>query len=173
MQFRIAHRLITKFPSATCRVMVCDVSDHDDIRRLASELKDVPIDILINNAAVTPTSRAETAKGIEMQWACNVLGYHWMMKEMSGNLLLCSSPPARVVNVASNYAGGLILDDVEFQTREYDADSAYQASKQANRMMAFAWSRRLSKESVVVHSCHPGVATSAVSLGLGYDLDRS
>lgn len=108
-----------------------------------------------------------------MQWACNVLGYHWMMKELEKNLLRSSCPPARVINVASSYAGGLDLDDVEFKRRPYNSDSAYRASKQANRMATRGWAGRWPRDRVTVFSCHPGVATSAVSLGLGYDLDRS
>ncbi len=108
-----------------------------------------------------------------MQWACNVLGYHWLIKELQKNLLRADNAPAKVVNVASFYAGGLDLSDPEFKHRSYCPDSAYQASKQANRMMARAWSQRLPKEKVCVFSCHPGVATSNVSLGLGFDLDRS
>lgn len=108
-----------------CSFVLCDVSNEEDVKSLSNQLKDTPIDVLINNAAITPTSRQETSAGIEMQWATNVLAYHWMIKEFIPNLLSSSSAPARIVNVASFYAGELDLDDVEFKTRPYDNDAAY------------------------------------------------
>jgi retinol dehydrogenase 12 len=169
----LVSKMREKYPSVKCSHFAYDVSDHSQVRQLAAALGDTPIEFLVNNAAVTPTERTESSTGIEMQWACNVLGYHWMMKELEKNLLLSSCSPARVINVASSYAGGLDLTDVEFKKRPYNPDSAYRASKQANRMTTRAWADRWPSDRIVAFSCHPGVATSAVSLGLGYDLDRS
>ena len=84
-----------------------------------------------------------------------------------------SQGPARVVFVASFYAGQLDLSDSQFKRRKYDPDSAYQASKQADRMLAVRWADQLKDANIIVSSCHPGVATSNVSLGLGFDIDRS
>ena len=165
--------LRAQYPTATVRYELCDVASHDDINTLAQRLGDDPIDILVNNAAITPTSRLETPAGIEQQWACNMLGYHWMIKALESNLLASSHAPARVINVASFYAGSLDLSDPEFKRRHYNSDAAYQASKQANRMQTRAYAERYDASKVVFFSCHPGVATSPVSLGLGFDLDRS
>jgi NAD(P)-dependent dehydrogenase (short-subunit alcohol dehydrogenase family) len=162
-----------KFPSASVSAELCDVADRDQVRELAQRLAGTPVDILVNNAAVTPEQRSQTSAGIEQQWACNVLGYHWMLKELGPNLMASQHQPARVINVASFYAGGLDLSDPEFKQRPYDPDAAYRASKQANRMQSFAWSERHDPAKIVFFSCHPGVATSPVSLGLGFDLDRS
>ena len=38
--------------------------------------------------------------------------------------------PSVVVNVASEYAGGLEMADLEFSTRKYSAAAAYRQSKQ-------------------------------------------
>ena len=75
--------------------------------------------------------------------------------------------------VASFYAGGLNLADPEFKATPYSPDAAYRASKQANRMLAAAWASSEQGTGLLFTSCHPGVATSNVSLGLGFDLDRS
>jgi hypothetical protein len=40
-------------------------------------------------------------------------------------------------------------------------------------MLAAAWAGSDDGTGVLFTSCHPGVATSNVSLGLGFDLDRS
>jgi hypothetical protein len=54
-------------PRAQCDVVVGDVSRPADIHRVAMELSDVNLHLLINNAAVTPSTREET-NGIEQQW---------------------------------------------------------------------------------------------------------
>jgi NAD(P)-dependent dehydrogenase (short-subunit alcohol dehydrogenase family) len=126
--------LRAKFPMASVRYELCDVADRLDIKRLAQRLAGTSVDILVNNAAITPEERSETNAGIEQQWACNVLGYQWMFRELEPMLEAAEHKPARVINVASFYAGGLDLADPEFKRRRYDPDSAYRASKQANRM---------------------------------------
>lgn len=155
------------------RFITCELSSYEDIKRIKAVVGNTPIDILINNAAITPQSQTFTQDGIDLQFAVNVLSYHWMIREFRENLLLANNKPARVVNVASFYAGGLELSDVEYKARKYTSDSSYRASKQADRMLASAWSKRFPSDQVIVNSCHPGIATSGVSLGLGYDLDRS
>ena len=72
---------------------------------------------------------------------------------------------ALFVLVASNYAGGLRLDDAEFASRPYDAAAAYRASKQADRMLAAAWAAR--QPALAVYACHPGIADSSGARGLG------
>jgi NAD(P)-dependent dehydrogenase (short-subunit alcohol dehydrogenase family) len=53
------------------------------------------------------------ASGIERHFATNVLGYFRMIQALTP--LLSASPLARVVNVASYWAGGLDLTDLEFK----------------------------------------------------------
>ena len=75
---------------------------------------------------------------------------------------------ARVLNVASLYAGNLRMDDVEFVTRAYSPAAAYMQAKQANRMMTWAWSRRLQSSNVLVNAIHPGaVAGTQLAKHLG------
>ena len=125
-----------------------------------------PLDILINNAATTPRQRTETTEGIETQWATNVLGYYYMMKYLS--LKMEQRKDARIVNVASYWAGGLNLEDVEFKYRRYDNNSAYRQSKQANRMLSTKFSELLKEKKIAVNACHPGEVNSKLSNDLGF-----
>ena len=121
---------------------------------------------LVNNAAVPPRRREETPEGIELQFATNVLGYFWMITAFREHLR--ESAPARVVNVASYWAGGLDLKDLEFQRRPYDNDAAYRQSKQADRMLTVAFADRLKGTGVTVNACHPGDVASTLSRSLGF-----
>lgn len=131
------------------------------------------IHVLVNNAAIVPANREVSAAGVELQWAANVLGYDWMIRSLAPFLKAASATsgtPARIVNVASHYAGNLDFRDLEFSKpgRPYDSNAAYRQSKQANRMQAKLWADRLERDNIVVTSCHPGVANSAVLQGLGF-----
>jgi NAD(P)-dependent dehydrogenase (short-subunit alcohol dehydrogenase family) len=125
-----------------------------------------PLHVLVNNAAATPRTRQETLEGIELQFATNVLGYFWMTLAFSE--ILKASAPARVVDIASYWAGGLDLSDLEFKRRPYTNGAAYRQSKQANRMLVVANARRLGAFGVAVNACHPGDANSRLSNDLGF-----
>lgn len=144
---------------------VVDLSRYAEIAALRRRWQG-PLHVLVNNAAATPRKRMETPEGIEVQFATNVLGYFWMTLLFED--VLKASAPARVVNVASYWAGGLDLDDLEFKRRRYDNDAAYRQSKQANRMLTAAFSERLAPFGVTVNVCHPGDVNSKLSNDLGF-----
>jgi NAD(P)-dependent dehydrogenase (short-subunit alcohol dehydrogenase family) len=125
-----------------------------------------PLHALVNNAAECPRSREETPEGIERQLATNVLGYLWLTQALEG--ALGEAGTSRVVLVASYWAGGLELDDLEFRRRRYDNGSAYRQSKQANRMLAAALADRLAPQGTWIGSCHPGDVNSKLSNALGF-----
>jgi len=144
---------------------LADLSRYEQIHNLAKRWQG-PLHVLINNAACTPRSRQETPEGIEMQFATNVLGYYWLIDEFME--ILKASAPARVVNVASYWAGGLDLNDLEFTRRSYDNDQAYRQSKQADRMLSSAFAEKLKPYQIAVNACHPGDVNSVLSNNLGF-----
>jgi len=161
-----AAKQVTKsVAGAAVRTEIVDVSRRVEVFALASRWQG-RLDVLINNAAIAPRRRTETPEGIEMEFATNVLGYVWMMRAFEQTLR--ESAPARVVNVASYWAGDLDLDDLEFKRRTYNNDTAYRQSKQANRMLTVAFAKRWPAAEVTVNACHPGDANSALSNALGY-----
>ena len=151
--------------NARVRYEVADLARGDSIAALAARWEG-PLHVLVNNAATTPRRREETPEGIEVQFATNVLGYFRMIAGFERHLV--KSAPARVVNVASYWAGGLDLDDLQFQRRRYDNDAAYRQSKQADRMLTVAFAERLEDRGVMVNACHPGDVVSTLSRNLGF-----
>jgi retinol dehydrogenase-13 len=145
--------------------LIADLSDKSDVQSIASGWKG-PLHILVNNAAATPRQREETAAGIEMQFATNVLGYYWMITYFLPYLKLGKA--SRIVNVASYWAGGLDLHDPEFKHRHYHNDAAYRQSKQADRMLSGGFAERLEKYGITVNACHPGDVNSKLSNNLGF-----
>jgi retinol dehydrogenase-13 len=162
---RAAQEIVALTGNIKVRFELADLSRHDEIRGLAKRWTG-PLHVLINNAACTPRARQETPEGIEMQFAANVLGYFWLIDEFTA--ILKASAPARIVNVASYWAGGLDLDDLEFTRRKYNNDTAYRQSKQANRMLSIAFSEKLAPYRIAVNACHPGDVNSTLSNNLGF-----
>ena len=147
------------------RYELADLSRKRSIKSLAENWTG-PLDVLINNAAITPRNLEHTPEGIERQFATNVLGYFWMMDTFTD--WLKQSPGARIINVASYWAGGLDFGDLEFKIRRYNNDTAYRQSKQADRMLTVAFAERLKRFGITVNACHPGDVNSRLSNNLGF-----
>jgi len=155
-------------PREKLKVMQVDLSVQSSIKQFADAFKAEHTHLhgLVNNAALNqPGGKKLSEDGIELTWATNVMSYFLLT-----NLLLDTlkaSAPSRIVNVASNYAGDLDLNDVQLERRRFSINTAYRQSKQADRMLAWAFDEKLRGSGVTINACHPGVATSALLKSLG------
>jgi NAD(P)-dependent dehydrogenase (short-subunit alcohol dehydrogenase family) len=145
--------------AVTLSVISLDTSSPASISEFASEFKRRfdRLDVLVNNAGVLCPRRRTSVDGVELTFATNVLGYYLMTHELLD--VLEASAPARVVNVASTFAGNLDLDDLEFERRPYDGMAAYAQSKACDRLLAWAFARRLANSGITVNAFAPGLVT--------------
>ncbi|PVV25460.1 MAG: retinol dehydrogenase [gamma proteobacterium symbiont of Ctena orbiculata] len=162
---RSAQRIRQETGNTQVRYELADLSRGDAISDLASRWEG-PLHILVNNAAITPPRREESADGVELQFATNVLAYFRMIRAFTP--YMPATEGAQVVNVASYWAGGLDLDDLEFRQRHYSNNVAYRQSKQADRMLSTAFAERLADQGICVNACHPGDVNSTLSNNLGF-----
>ena len=151
---------ITRRTGATdIEVMPVDMSSEGSVRDFARRFRDTHarLDGLVNNAGVNtgPGPRQLSADGIELTFATNVLGYHLLTRELGD--LLRASAPARVVNVASQFASDLDLDDLQFERRPFDSTKAYAQSKACGRLFTWALARRLAGSGVSANAMTPGL----------------
>ena len=154
-------------------VMVFDASSAASIAALARACAaDLPrLDVLVNNAGVARAERQVTSDGFELTFATNVLGYHRLSLALLAQLR--ASAPARIVNVASTFAGDLDLDDLQFERRPYAQLQAYAQSKACNRLLTWALARRLDGTRVTANAMAPGfVPATGLARGLSQDLQR-
>jgi retinol dehydrogenase-12/retinol dehydrogenase-13 len=142
--------------NAAVELMIVDLSRQASIRDFARAFLDShpELHVLVNNAGIWATRRRESPDRIEQTWATNVLGYFLLTELLLDRLR--ESGPARIVNVASQLARDLDLEDVEFRRRSYSGVSAYAQSKQADRMLTWALARRLEGTTVTANAMHPG-----------------
>ena len=140
-------------------VMQLDIADLASVARFAAEAtrKHPKLDVLVNNAGAWWLERKTSPQGHELQWATNVLGGHLLTKLLAASL---RAAKGRVVNVASTAASGLDLADVDFERRSYDGVKAYSATKQADRMLSWAWAERFAGTGVTVNAMSPGLVAS-------------
>lgn len=145
--------------AARLEVAQLDVADLRSVVEFAAGLRrrHPKLDVLINNAGAWWLERRTSPQGHELQWATNVLGPHLLIKLLQEPLRAAGG---RVVNVASTAAGGLDLADVDWESRKYDGIKAYSATKQADRMLSWAWHDRLAGAGVTVNAMSPGLVAT-------------
>jgi retinol dehydrogenase-12/retinol dehydrogenase-13 len=163
-----ARRAVMGATGRELEMAVVDLESRKSIRAFARDLasRHAKLDVLVNNAGIWSESRKVSPDGVELVWATNVLNYFLVTELLLPQLLAAGK--ARVVNVASQLAGGLDLTDVEFERRAYFGRAVYAQSKQADRMLTWALARRLSGTGVTANAMHPGlVATEIFGKGGG------
>ena len=163
-----ARRAVMGATGRDVEMAVVDLGSRKSIRAFARDLaaRHPRLDVLVNNAGIWSERRKVSPDGVELVWATNVLNY-FLVTELLLPLLRAAGK-ARVVNVASQLAGGLDLADVEFERRPWSGRTAYAQSKQADRMLTWALARRLSGTGVTANAMHPGfVATEIFGKGGG------
>ena len=156
-----ASEIIQRTGSSKPVVMYMDASSQKSIREFAKEIHQQysRLDVLVNNAAGNRGTLPKTnsADGIELTFATNVLGYFLLTQELLD--LLKKSAPSRIVNVASTYASDLDLDDLQFERRPFESFKAYAQSKACNRLLTWAFARRLDGSGVTINALTPGLIT--------------
>jgi len=137
-----------------------DMSSPESIRQFVERFTKGHdrLHVLVNSAATHVSKRQLSDDGFELTWATNVLG-PYLMTELFLDLLSQTGHHrwrARVVNICSNFDGGLGSADTQYASRRYDATKAYKASKQALRMLTWDLDDRLPGTGVVANACFPG-----------------
>ncbi len=164
----MARRAVMGATGREVEMAVVDLASRKSIRAFAREFtgRHPKLDVLVNNAGIWSESRKVSPDGVELVWATNVLGYFEVTELLRP--VLEAAGKARVVNVASQLAGGLDLADAQFERRAWSGRAAYAQSKQADRMLTWALARRLSATGITANAMHPGfVATEIFGKGGG------
>lgn len=156
---RVAEEISRNNKSESISVMHIDTSSVQSIREFAGLYREKypRLEILINNAGVNRAEqpRQNSTDGIELTFATNVLGYYLLTRELLD--LLKAGAPSRIVNVASAFASDPDLGDVQFEHRPYDGMKAYAQSKACDRMLTWAFARRLEGSGVTANAMAPGL----------------
>ena len=147
-------------PAAQVELMIADLSQLDEVRRLAEEVRFLydHLDVLLNNAGVAVYRRETTADGYERTFATNHLAPYLLTRLLVDRLEAAEARPARVVCLSSEahrQARSIPWDDLQSE-RSYNGFRAYNLSKLANVLFARALAERLDPAAVVANAVSPG-----------------
>jgi len=157
---QVREEIINETGNQNVFVKHLDLASMDSIQKFADDFKqnENKLDVLINNAGLWTKTKKLSEIGVEYTFTVNVLGHQFLTNLLLDELK--NAAPSRIINVASHFAGGLDIDDINFDKRNYNETLAYKQTKQANRMLTREWARRLQNDGVSVYSMTPGFVPS-------------
>lgn len=165
----------TKAPPESVRM---DLASLASIREAAAEIAGLAprVDVLLNNAGVMATPQGLTEDGFELQIGTNHLGHfaltglllpllpHLETSAGAGGRLAADEGRGRVVTVASlaHKNARVAVEDLSFETRQYQPWLAYGQSKLANLLFNSELARRARTAGWTLLSVasHPGVSAT-------------
>jgi NAD(P)-dependent dehydrogenase (short-subunit alcohol dehydrogenase family) len=151
-------------PDATVDTLALDLADLTSIQQAAAAFLDTgrPLDLLINNAAITASRERRTSTdGFELTFATNHLGHF----ALTGRLLpaLLGAPAARVITVSAKAAqAGTSTDFTSANGYKGGLGGAYATSKLANLVFTQELARRAHATTLTAVATHPGVASTGL-----------
>lgn len=170
----VANELMGQYPDAAVHVEELDLASLASVRRAAERYlaRDVPLHILINNAAVMATPFEHTSDGFELQFGTNHLGHFALATGLVGALR--RSGGARVVALSSigHRRSDIHFDDPNFAVRPYERWAAYGQSKTANALFAVAMTRHFASDAIVANAVMPGGIMTGLQKHLSSDEQR-
>ena len=137
----------------------CDLSEKDEIQKLAKKLNELKkIDVLLNNAGAMFSKRETNSKNIEKTFALNHLSYFHLSLYLLNSLE--NAPNGKIINVASNAHKrySLDLNDLENENN-YNGWKSYCRSKLLNIYFTYNFNKRI-KTKVTCNCLHPGFVNS-------------
>jgi len=153
---QVRNEIVNETGNKNVFVKHLDLASVESIQKFAESFKQIEskLDVLINNAGLWTKTKKLTDINVEQTFTVNVLGHQLLTQALLDELKNATS--SRIINVASHFAGGLDIDDINFNKRNYNETLAYKQTKQANRMLTREWARRLDKDNILVYSMTPG-----------------
>ncbi|TWB79900.1 NAD(P)-dependent dehydrogenase (short-subunit alcohol dehydrogenase family) [Nitrospirillum amazonense] len=118
-----------------------------------------PLHLLINNAGIMAHLLTRDARGYEAQFATNHLGHFQLTARLWPALRQAGAAGGvRVVSLSSlgHRFSPVVVEDPNFERRDYDRWSAYGQSKTANILFALGLEARAGAHGVHAFSVHPG-----------------
>eukprot|EP00934_Nitzschia_sp_Nitz4_P000175 Nitzschia sp. Nitz4//scaffold452_size12107//9473//10669//NITZ4_008999-RA/size12107-processed-gene-0.1-mRNA-1//1//CDS//3329552265//175//frame0 len=148
------------------KVVTMDLGDFASIRKAVDEdLKDIKVDVLINNAGLMMGSRTLSKDGHEMMMQANHFGHFLLANLIQAKHLFAKD--ARVINLTSSThklvnQTGFDFDDMMCEgSRSYSLFFQYAHSKLANILFTKQWIREFPEYAAF--AVHPGLVRTNVT----------
>lgn len=152
----------TRVPGADLEPLACDLSLQSSIRAAVDGFRSRHgrLDILVNAAGVFRKERHETAEGLELTFATNVMSYFLVTGLLLEELRKSATAalPSRIVNIASKYGNVRIpFDDLQTAKGKYSFLRSTPPTMLGRVLLTQEFAERLRGTGVVVNAVHPGL----------------
>lgn len=152
--------------------MRLDLADTRSIAQFVTEFKAQfsSLHVLICNAGVLATPQEETVDGFDLQMGINHFG-HFYLTQLLLPLLRSTSqqstekPRVIVVSSAAHTRGNIVLDDLNYRTRQYNPGHVYGSTKLCNILFTRELAR--CEPSLTCVCLHPGVIMTELFRHMG------
>lgn len=135
-----------------------DLADLASVRAYAASIaaRESKLDLLINNAGIMACPEARVGNNWESQFAVNHIGHFVLTNELLP--LLLNAGDARVVCLSSvaHRRSGILWDDINFESTDYEKWTAYAQAKSANALFALSLDMKYGDQGVRAFSVNPG-----------------
>lgn len=152
-------RAIKDLTGVAVHVRRLDLADPRSIADFIQEW-DGALHLLVNNAGLVTSGLQRTAQGWELQFATNHLGHFALTQGLHHALALAAEQTgsARIVALSStaHMRAGVDFDDLHFEHRDYNPQTAYAQSKTANSLLAVEATRRWADDRIIANAVNPG-----------------
>jgi NAD(P)-dependent dehydrogenase (short-subunit alcohol dehydrogenase family) len=166
---QVAAEMQTATGNQDIAFIAADLSSLAAVRAAAAEFRQrySRLDVLLNNAGVSPSRRRESVDGYEYTLALNHLG-HFLLTNLLLDLLIASAP-ARIVSTSSSIykQARLDFDDLQLR-RKFSAMRAYANSKLAGILFTVELARRVADKGVTVNAMAPGLVKTNIGQEEGW-----
>ena len=166
---RVAAEMKSAFENPNVGFIAADLSLLVAVRAAVAEFRQryTRLDVLLNNAGVSPSRRRESVDGYEYTLALNHLG-HFLLTHLLLDLLIASAP-SRIVSVSSSIykQARLDFDDLQLR-RRFSAMRAYANSKLAGLLFTVELARRVADKGVTVNAMAPGLVKTNIGQEEGW-----
>jgi NAD(P)-dependent dehydrogenase (short-subunit alcohol dehydrogenase family) len=160
--------IIAKTGNKSIHLVKCDIADLQSVRAAADELKvkDIAINVLINNAGGMFDKKELSKDGYEMTFATNHLGHFALTM---GLIPLLEKGQGRVINISSDAhkIGKPDFDDINWDKRKYSAMKAYGEAKLFNIYFTRSLAEKYADKGISSFAVHPGVVNTGFGAGIG------
>jgi NAD(P)-dependent dehydrogenase (short-subunit alcohol dehydrogenase family) len=160
---RVAVEMQGAFGNRNIGFIAADLSSLAAVRAAAAEFRQryKRLDVLLNNAGVSPSKRRESVDGLEYTFALNHLG-HFLLTNLLLDMLIASAP-SRILSVSSSIYKQARLDFDDLQLRRgFSAMMAYANSKLAGLLFTVELARRMAGKGVTVNAMAPGLVKTNI-----------
>ncbi|KAG2275773.1 hypothetical protein Bca52824_058328 [Brassica carinata] len=170
----VKERIVRESPEADIVLLEIDLSSLSSVARFCSQFlsQDLPLNIIINNAGIFSPNLEFSEEKIELTFATNFLGRHYLLTEMLIEKMIDTAKKSgiegRVINLTSVIHSWVKPDCFSFpellHPTKYNGTKAYAQSKLATILHAKALSRRLKDRNanVTINAVHPGIVKTGI-----------